>query len=147
MGGYANSMDLFGEQRARKNLARELDKNTEANAKAAMQEAQQAQGMDAEKKLEQIRRQEAALRARFGAQGVSSRGGSANAVISGIYNDAQRAINAQRASLLNEINKISGALQNNRRLNLLAESTDLARRNSSALRSGLRNIPLIGGFF
>lgn len=147
MGGYGNSIDAFREGKINKTLAQEPVKIEEANMKAKIQEIRRRQEIEKRKRREKMRQQQGIQRSRFGAQGISSGGGSAGAVMRRIKKNAQQDIQDQRAGDNYEINKLKGTLQNKRRINLLKESSDRARSKNFALRSGLRNVPLIGGFF
>jgi len=138
MGGYGNSIDAFKEGEATKNLAREPDKIEEANMKAKIREIRRRQEIEKRKRREKMRQQLGVQRARFGSQGISSRGGSAGAVMRRIKKNAGQDIQDQRGDDNYQINKLKGTLQNKRRLSLLAESSDRTRRKNEMLRSGLR---------
>lgn len=103
------------------------------------------QEIAARKRREQLRRAKATQMAKFGAQGVSSSSGSADALLKGL--SSRSAQNAQDARSLSDlrIGEINNQLSRRRRPNLL-ELTDVGKKTAfDMLRKRLQNIPLLGG--
>ncbi|MHA1597623.1 MAG: hypothetical protein ACTSV1_02790 [Alphaproteobacteria bacterium] len=111
------------------------------NAAIAAQQQQQAgqieynQALRERQQRERLRRDQATKRARFGAAGVSSVGGSAQAVLNGIAEEAERNISEQRAKSQYQLDEINRNSAYRRRVNLLEYKKGLTNNMLSLGRS------------
>lgn len=113
------------------------------------QQAEQAQAIRERDRRERLRRVLASQRARFGAHGIgggigtgvgAGGGGSAEAVLTGLANDTERAIADERERLGLSFQALERDLAERRRRNLLELSNARRRLAFGALETGL------GGF-
>jgi len=108
------------------------------------QQAEQAQAIRERDRRERLRRALASQRARFGAQGIGGGigigGGSAEAVLTGLANDTERAIRDERERLGLSFQALERDLAERRRRNLLELSSARRRLAFGAVERGL------GGF-
>jgi len=105
-------MEQRAQAKAQENAAR-----TRANAE--MTRARQAQDIRNRQRGEQLKRRLATQRARFGASGAASRGGSADAVLQGLRNETNRQIGDEEASLGTQFAGLEDQVRNVRRQGLL----------------------------
>ena len=96
-----------------------------------------AQEIEERKKKEQLKSKQASRRASFGARGISSTGGSAEAVLSGLTKtiDDELAINAQNSD--HKIDMNNATLKDLKSKNLLALSAPFERIIYGKLKSKL----------
>ena len=118
--------------------------NAAARAQADSQtlQIQQAQKIRERQRRDQLRRILAAQRAQFGARGLS-RGGSAGAVIKGLTQEAEQAIQDDRSLSNLRIADINQSLDLRRRRNLLELSSARRRSTFDLFGRGLKSISLL----
>ncbi len=114
-----------------------------ADRQSELQQRQKAMDIDARRRRERLRLVMAAKRARFGAQGISASSGSAEAVLQGFADRADR--EGQDANKLEALRVagINERYDRRQRKNLLEASNARNRMAFDVLRRGMRNIPLI----
>jgi len=103
MGGLPETAALFAiktgiELVQAKQQARAQNAAAESAAQFQRQQAEQAQAIRERDRRERLRRVLASQRAQFGAQGIGG-GGSADAVLTGLTNETERAIQDERERL------------------------------------------------
>lgn len=103
-----------------RNQARAANRAASADAANQRQTIQLAQDANNRKRRDQLRRIQATQRARFGAQGLRSAGGSAAAVLSGFEKATNRDIRDDTSLTNLRLNEINRRLEDTRRANLLA---------------------------
>lgn len=119
MGGY-ETLVMAG-----MNMINARQQTKAQNAAIAAQQQQQTQRLEYARAVrerqqrEQLRRDQASRRARFGASGVSSAGGSAQALINGIATEAEQNIRDMRTPYQFRIDDLGSAATKKRRANLL----------------------------
>ena len=123
----------------------------EADSRAQVEQIQQSQQMEAQRRREQLRRALASQRARFGAQGISA-GGSSEAVLSGLAAEAEQRDAETRSLSRSRINRINDQLAYANRKSLLDLSQKQANNSYSLLnntlgllQTGLNRLPLTWG--
>lgn len=144
MGGFTEAAALFAlktgiELVQAKQQARTQNAAAESAAQFQRQQAEQAQAIRERDRRERLRRVLASQRAQFGAQGIGG-GGSAEAVLKGLTNDNERAIQDERERLGLSFAALDRDVAERRRLNLLEVSNTRRRLAFGTLERG------IGGF-
>lgn len=122
-----------------KQQARAQNAAAEASAQFQMQQAQQQQAIRERDRRERLRQALASQRAQFGAQGLGG-GGSADAVLKGLTDETERAIQDDRDLMSLSLEALNNRLEQQRRRNLLDLSDYRRRAAFGALQRGL------GGF-
>ncbi|MCC7168126.1 MAG: hypothetical protein IT565_11215 [Rhodospirillales bacterium] len=117
----------------------------QAEAQARVQQLQQAQEIDSQRRQRMLKEQLAAQRARFGASGIDpGGGGSARAILLGMVDDAEEEDQQARKMSGMRVDSINQGLEFARQRNLLADSQAQARNNLGLLQSGLGLATKIG---
>lgn len=120
----------------------------QAEAQARVQQLQQAQEIDSQRRQRMLKEQLAAQRARFGASGIDpGGGGSARAILLGMVDNAEEEDEQARKMSGMRIDSINQGLDFARQRNLLAESQAQARANLGLLKSGFGLATKIGSPF
>ena len=146
MGGLLPSAAMsalqLGMDAAQQQAARDAEKD---DAKAQMQQIQQVQVTTDRQRRDQLRRALATQRARFGAQGLASSSGSADAVLTGIQAESEREQADSQTLSGMRVGRIGDQLDWQRRRSLLAASAPPYRTAFSLLQRGLRSSSLLDG--
>jgi len=117
----------------------------QAEAQARVQQLQQAQEIDSQRRQRMLKEQLAAQRARFGASGIDpGGGGSARAILLGMVDNAEEEDQQARKMSGMRVDSINQGLEFARQRNLLADSQAQARNNLGLLQSGLGLATKIG---
>ncbi|MCP5367680.1 MAG: hypothetical protein H6907_11530 [Hyphomicrobiales bacterium] len=109
----------------------------QTQAQQQIQRYQQEQAIRERERLEKLHRDQATQRARFGARGISSAGGSSSALLEGLQHDTLQDIADDRRRTGWGIDDVNLSLADARRRNLLEESQDRLRVLEGTLKTGL----------
>lgn len=113
-------------------------------ADAQVQQARQTQALDQDDRRDRLRRTLATQAARFGAQGIASSGGSAEALLSGMQADNDRQDVEEEAVTSSKIANIESQADWQRRRNLLSAAKPDYKSSFSLMQLGLRSVSLLG---
>jgi hypothetical protein len=116
-----------------------------SEARAQARQLQQADEIATRERQDQLRRALATQRARFGAQGILSDAGSAQAALGGLQAEADRQDAEARATSSLRLDRLDDQLDWQRRRSLLDASSPTYRSTFSLVQRGLRSVSLLGG--
>ncbi len=128
MGDFATAAMLAVNTLSSAQQAKAQQAAATARQRADIQQRQYQLQIEERRKRDRLKRQEAARRARFGAQGVASAGGSAAALLQGLRNETEREI-AEMHNLQNmRLGELNRENQSRAKINLLEHRNDLLKK-------------------
>ncbi len=139
MGSFAPIAGIALQALNQRGQARAANQAASAEAARQSQAIQLTQEANNQKRREQLRQIQATQRARFGAQGLRSAGGSAAAVLSGFEKSTNRDIRDDTGLTNLRLGEINRRLEDTRRANLLAPKNFVRDRVFGELK---KRIPL-----